>query len=303
MAVKTVQAVINGQTYNLTLNSQNGKYEATVTAPAKSSYNHNEGHYYPITVKVADDAGNITTKDDQDAELGTSLKLKVKEKTPPAVTITSPTEGALLIDSTPEFRFKVTDTDSGVDAGSIKIIIDSNPAITVVTKNPVSGGYECSYTPSEALSDGSHTVKIQATDNDGNAVTSTPITFKVDTVAPTLSVTAPVDKFVTNSASCTVIGKTVDATSGPVTVTVKLNSGQAESVEVGSSGDFSKVLTLTEGSNTITIVARDKAGKTTEVVRTVTLNTKAPVIKAVTITPNPVDAGKTYIISVDVTDV
>ena len=118
MAVKTVQAVINGQTYNLTLNSQNGKYEATVTAPAKSSYNHNEGHYYPITVKVADDAGNITTKDDQDAELGTSLKLKVKEKTPPAVTITSPTEGALLIDSTPEFRFKVTDTDSGVDAGS-----------------------------------------------------------------------------------------------------------------------------------------------------------------------------------------
>lgn len=38
MSVKTVQAVINGQTYNLTLNSSTGKYEATITAPGKSSY-------------------------------------------------------------------------------------------------------------------------------------------------------------------------------------------------------------------------------------------------------------------------
>ena len=34
MAIKAVKAVINGQTYNLTLNSGTGKYEATVTAPA-----------------------------------------------------------------------------------------------------------------------------------------------------------------------------------------------------------------------------------------------------------------------------
>ena len=50
MSVKTVQAVINGQTYNLTLNSSTGKYEATITAPGKSSYTLS-GHYYPVTVK------------------------------------------------------------------------------------------------------------------------------------------------------------------------------------------------------------------------------------------------------------
>lgn len=50
MSVKTVQAIINGQTYTLTLNNETGKYEATVTAPAKSSYNQS-GHYYPVTVK------------------------------------------------------------------------------------------------------------------------------------------------------------------------------------------------------------------------------------------------------------
>ena len=43
MAVKKVEAVINGQTYTLTLNSATGKYEATITAPAKSSYNQTGG--------------------------------------------------------------------------------------------------------------------------------------------------------------------------------------------------------------------------------------------------------------------
>ncbi|WP_049995729.1 hypothetical protein [Anaerostipes hadrus] len=60
MSVKTVQATINGQTYTLTLNSSTGKYEATVTAPSKSSYNQS-GHYYGVTVKATDEAGKTTT--------------------------------------------------------------------------------------------------------------------------------------------------------------------------------------------------------------------------------------------------
>ena len=139
MAVKTVQATINGQTYTLTLNSTSGKYEATVTAPSKSSYNQS-GHYYGVTVKATDVAGNITTKD------------------------------------------------------------------------------------------------------------------------------------------------------------------AAEAVTVGSDGSFNKALTLAEGTNTIIVVAKDGAGKTTTVTRTVTLNTVAPTIKSVTITPNPVDCGKTFVISVEVTN-
>ena len=79
VSVKTVQATINGQTYTLTLNSSTGKYEATVTAPSKSSYNQS-GHYYGVTVKATDEAGNTTTKDATDSTLGSSLQLKVKEK-------------------------------------------------------------------------------------------------------------------------------------------------------------------------------------------------------------------------------
>ena len=43
-------------------------------------------------------------------------------------------------------------------------------------------------------------------------------------------------------------------------------------------------------------------GITATITRNLYLDTVAPAISAVTITPNPVDAGKTYIISVSVTD-
>ena len=303
MAVKTVQTVVNGQTYTLTLNSSTGKYEATITAPSKSSYNQS-GHYYGVTVKATDDAGNTTTKDVSDSTIGSSLQLKVKEKVAPTLAITSPTAGSYIINSKPTITFTVTDDDSGVNPATIGITIDSGSKVTgdAITKKAITDGYECTYTPTSALSDGSHTIKIDASDNDGNAATQKSVTFKVDTVPPTLSVTSPADGLVTNQAALTVKGTTNDATSSPVKVTIKLNSGAAESVTVGSDGNFSKALTLAAGTNTITVVATDSAGKTTTVTRTVKLDTSAPVIKSVTLNPNPVDAGKTFIISVEVVD-
>ena len=303
MAVKTVQAVINGQTYDLTLNSSTGKWEATITAPSKSSYTQS-GHYYPVTVKSTDDAGNLTTKDATDATLGASLQLKVKEKVAPVITITYPTAGSYITNSKPTIKWKVTDADSGVNPATIGITIDSGSKVTgdTITKAAVTGGYECTYTPSTALSDGSHTIKIDASDNDGNAATQKSVTCTVDTVPPTLSITSPVNGLVTNNAAVTVKGTTNDATSSPVKVTIKLNSGTAESVTVASDGSFSKALTLAAGTNTITVVATDSAGKSTTVTRTVKLDTTAPVIKSVTLTPNPVDCGKTFVISVEVTD-
>ena len=304
MAVKTVQAIINGVTTTLTLNSSTGKYEATITAPSNSRYTINDGHYYPVTVKATDVAGNTTTKTDSDTTLGVSLKLKVKEKVAPAITITSPTAGSYITNNKPTIKWKVTDADSGVNPATIGITIDSGSKVTgdSITKTAVTGGYECTYTPTTALADGSHTIKIDASDFDGNAATQKTVTFKIDTVPPTLSITAPADKLVTNKTAVTVTGTTNDATSSPVTVTVKLNSGTAETVTVGSDGTFSKALTLVTGTNTITVVAKDSAGKTTTVTRTVTVDTTAPVIKSVTINPNPVDCGKTYVISVEVTD-
>lgn len=302
MSVKTVQAIVNGQTVTLTLNSSTGKYEGSITAPSKSSYT-NDGHYYGVTVKATDDAGNTTTKDHTDSALGESLRLVVKEKVAPTITITSPTASANLTNNKPTIKWNVTDDDSGVASDTIGITIDSGAKITSgITKTEIDGGYECSYTPSSALSDGSHTIKIDASDNDGNAATQKSVTFKVDTVPPSLSVTSPTEGMVTNVSEVTVSGTTNDATSSPVTVTIKLNNGSAQTVTVNADGTFSKALTLAAGVNTITVVATDSAGKTTTVTRSVTLDTGAPVIHSVVINPNPVDCGKTYVITVEVTD-
>lgn len=302
MAVKQVRVKVNGTWYTATLNSSTGKYEVSVTAPSTSSYTL-DGHYYPVTVEATDTAGNSTTKDDTDSTLGSSLRLQVKEKVAPVITVTSPTASQMLTNNKPKFTWEVTDDDSGVNPDTIGIIIDSGSKITSgITKTAITGGYQCTYTPSSALADGNHTIKFDASDNDGNAATQKSVTFKVDTVPPTLSVTAPTEGLVTNKSACTVSGTTNDETSSPVTVTVKLNSGSAENVTVNSDGTFSKALTLAQGTNTIVITARDAADKTTSITRTVVLNTVAPTIKSVTINPNPVDCGKTYIISIEVTD-
>lgn len=297
MSVKTVQAVINGQTYTLTKNTNTGKYEATITAPSKSSYTLS-GHYYPVTVKATDDAGNVTTKDATDSTLGASLRLQVKEKVVPVITITAPTASQYLANSTPAIAWKITDDDSGVNPSTIALKVDGTAVDTSkITKTAVTGGYTCSYTPASALSDGAHTVVATASDYDGNAAVQKSVTFTVDTIPPTLSISAPTEGFITNKSTLTVKGTTDDETSKPVAITVN-----GVPIPVTNSGTFSKDVTLKEGSNTITIVAKDKAGKTTTVTRTVKLDTAPPVIKSATITPNPVDCGKTFVISVEVTD-
>lgn len=302
MSVKTVKAVINGTTHTLTYSSSSGKYEATITAPNQSSYPETN-HYFNVELTAEDDAGNETTIDSTDPTLGDNLKLYVKEKTPPVITITAPTEGSTLPSRRPTAFWTVTDADSGVNPSTISIKIDSGSAITSdITKTADGKGYTCSYFLTTALTDGSHTITVNASDYDGNAATAKSVTFKVDTAPPTLSVTAPTNNLITNTAALTITGTTNDVISSPVTVKITLNSKDQGAVTVESSGAFSKAVTLASGVNTIVITATDSAGKSSSVTRTVTLDTGAPVFNSVTITPNPVDAGQTYIISVDVTD-
>lgn len=299
-AIKTVKATVNGTEYTLTYNSSTGAYEASITAPTKSSYNQTD-HVYGITVTATDIAGNSTSVDSSDAAFGSSLKLRVKEKTPPVVAFTSPTSGAGLTNNKPTFTLDITDTDSGVDLSTLVIKIDNGAAITSgYTTKAITGGYTVTYTPTTALSDGSHTITASVKDNDGNTSTTASITIKVDTVPPTLTITAPTDAIYTNNSSCTVTGKTNDVTSSPVTVKITRNGTDMGSVTVGSDGSFSKTITLVSGANTIVITSTDSLGKSTSVTRTVTLDTDVPVFTNVSVTPNPVDAGATYVISVKV---
>ena len=303
MAIAQVKAVINGQTYFLNLNGSTGKYEATITAPSTSSYNNNAGHYYPVEITATDDGGNSSTINDQSPEFGDVLRLVVKEKVPPTINITSPTSGAVLIDSKPQFTAELRDNDSGVNISTLIFKIDNDVIENSnITESAVSGGYNISYMPSVGLGDGEHSVSIQVSDNDGNQSVVASVNFTVDTTPPSLEITSPIEGLITNNPTLTVSGITGDITSNPVAVNIKLNSVDQGEVTVDEEGTFAKQVTLADGSNEILITATDSAGKSSSVTRNVTLDTGAPVFQSVTIEPNPVDAGATYIITVEVTD-
>lgn len=299
MAIKTVQAVIDGQTYNLTYDSASGKYKATITAPGKTSYNQTGG-YYNVTVKATNDAGTTGTADGSTLA---GLKLVVKERVAPVITIVSPASGAYVSNNKQPVVFTVVDEagGSGVDLTTLVVKQDGTAAAASTIKTTaITNGYSVTYTPAAALSDGSHTVTISVSDHDGNAAVEQSTTYKLDTVPPTLNVTSPTDNLVTATAALTVAGTTNDATSSPVTIAVKLNGTDQGAVTVASNGSFSKQVTLAEGTNTIVVTATDAAGQMTSITRTVKLDTSVPTIKSATITPNPVDAGATMVITVEI---
>lgn len=75
MAISTVKVSINGSTYDLTYNSETGKWEKKLIAPGVINAVTNSKYYYPVTLTITDDAGNTTIKDDTDPTWGENLKL------------------------------------------------------------------------------------------------------------------------------------------------------------------------------------------------------------------------------------
>lgn len=288
MSIASVKININGTDYTLT-NSGGNTWTATITAPGVTSFNQ-ANHVFNCTATATNAAGTSATA---------ATTLRVKETVPPVISVLSPTNGAYVTNNQQPVVFTATDESNGseVDISSIAVKLDGTAVTSGITTTAITNGYNVTYTPATALADGSHTVSLGVSDNDGNAAATKSTTFTVDTVAPTLNVTSPSVGLITATASCVVAGTTNDTTSSPVTVAITLNNVSQGNATV-TGGAFSKTITLAEGENTIVVTATDGAGKTTTVTRTVTLDTTSPAISSVTLSPNPVDAGATMIVTV-----
>ena len=312
MAVKTVQAVINGQTY--TLSSTDGvTYTATITAPTETSAMNSAGvapgvgaaaqnkGYYGVSITATDEAGNSTTVSDSVGTFQEDCKLKVFETVAPVAKFTYPTASATITSSSPAIAFSVSDSGSGVNPGTCMISIDGGAAVEA-TLSGTGAELTGTFTPSTALADGEHTVEVYAYDYDENKSNVASVTFTIDTTPPILVISSPADKAIVNVAAATIAGTTNDVTSSPVTVTATLNGSDVGEISVSADGAFSKAITLTAGLNTIVVTATDSAGKVTTVTRTVTLDTGAPVFESVDLTENPAETGATVTITVVVRD-
>jgi hypothetical protein len=306
MAIATVKFTVNSTEYSAMYNGASGKWEATITAPGATSFNL-PGGFYPVSARATNQAGTYTDVTTADSKVGNSLKLVVKETVAPVITIVSPGAGAHLPSSTPPITVQLRDETggSGVKLSTFSLSLDGtnyNSAAAGMSVASVAGGYNITFTPQSALSDGPHTIAVSMSDNDGNAATQASRTFVTATTPPALNVTAPTDGLITADASLLVVGITNDSTAvSPASISIKLGGVDQGSVTVNSDGSFSKSLTLAEGANTIVVAATDLAAQTSSVTLSVTLDTSSPIFTSVTISPNPADQGATLIISAVVT--
>lgn len=209
---------------------------------------------WSTTVNLSGGANTITVEATDTARNTSTETLTVmRAVSGPALTITSPAEGALI--QTGSVAVSGTVSDSVSPVASVKV----NGVAAAIT--------DTTWTATAPLSEGANTLTAVAENQVGLSTTATRAVTR-DSTAPVLTVTAPKNNLVTAAEAVTVTGTVSDAGA----VTVKVN-GSAVTL---SGGAFSTGVQLDGGSNTITVTATDEAGNVTTESRTVIRATQGP---------------------------
>jgi hypothetical protein len=223
---------------------------------------------HTLTAVARDQAGNTATA----TSVTVTVQNTAPDTTPPAVSLTAPAAGATVSGTV---AVNATATDAGGVAG-VQFRLDGQPLGAEDTSSP----YGVSWNTT-GVANGSHTLTAVARDQAGNTATATSVTVTVqntapDTTPPAVSLTAP-------AAGATVSGTVaVNATAtdagGVAGVQFRLD-GQALGAE-DTSSPYAVAWDTTaasNGSHTLTAVARDAAGNTaTATAVTVTVQNAAP---------------------------
>lgn len=178
-----------------------------------------------IIVKSCDIAGNCAIE----------TVVGDRDSTPPILTVTNPPTNDEMLVNVEEIEV------TGLTEYGVELTIDGTD-VTVEDSG--------SFTKTVFLTEGLNSIIVRAEDDFGN---SAQITRKVrrDTIPPELTVTAPVDGFLTRESQVEIKG-TVE-----MGATVTLNGDGVSTM----AGTFSKIVDLkTEGVNNFTVVAVDDAG-------------------------------------------
>ncbi len=123
-------------------------------------------------------------------------------------------------------------------------------------------------------SQGGHVLRYNSTDNAGNVETTKSISFNVDTVAPTLAITSPINRSQNNSGNVTVKWTASDGGSGVAKIEVCIDQANWTRAS-GMSYSFSG---LSDGAHTIYVRATDNAGSSVMASVTFDVDTVAPLV-------------------------
>jgi hypothetical protein len=171
---------------------------------------------------------------------------------PPQLLLVSPQEGHLTNTSLLEVEGRVQEV-------GLEIVINDVPQ-TIGSDNV--------FKETVRLFEGPNLIKVWAQDRAGN-IRWLFVNVTLDTLPPILSVDSPPDYYLTSEQSIDVVGRSeagAEVFVGPFITTVEAD------------GTFSLPINLTEGTNLITVTARDPAGNPSLVFLHVTLDTIAPMV-------------------------
>ncbi len=236
-----------GLPFGLTLNTTTGVINGTPTSTGT----------YNVTVFVADDLVSTSR----------SFVWTVTSGTPgdtadPTVNITSHTAGQTV--TTASITLAGTATDSGAGNSGITGVTVNGSAASGGT---ATGSGTANWSRSVSLSTGANTISVIATDGAGNTrsaeITITRSAASSDTTAPTVSITSHTAGQTVTTSSITLAGTATDSGVGNSGITgVTVNGSAASGGTATSSGtaNWSRSVSLSMGSNTITVVAVDGNG-------------------------------------------
>lgn len=304
-SVKKAYAVIDGRPVNAVYDEATELWTVEMTAPATSSWTQPD-HVYLVELHAEDQAGNVATMTASDETYGDQLKIRVLETTKPTATILYPTAMSILGSNTVEAQLKLSDEgESGINISSVvfKLNGDDKSYLLEWEHDQEEGTdtkdvWVATYTI-EQLNDGMNSLSLSVSDNDGNESDESTVTFVVSTKAPTLEITSPMEGVITNGSVISIVGSTAADIQGVGISSVTVNDVP---ITVEDDGTFEYEYVLSEGENTITIIATDAAGNSSQVVRHVTLDTAAPIITDVTTESVVVDASGMIKITFKVVD-
>ncbi len=216
---------------------------------------------YVARAIAADNAGN--------SAISTPVSFTILA-TPLSVVMTAPVNGSATHNNEPTLAATVT-VNSGPGIGSVQFQFSSdggtfwNNAGAPETSGPFS------FTFTTALPDGTYEARAIATDNAANDITSSPVFFIIDTIAPTVTMTVPANgKYLNNNKpALAAIASDIGDGSGLATVQFQYSTdagatwNNADTPEISGPFSFTFTSALADGTYGARAIATDGAGNST----------------------------------------
>ena len=210
---------------------------------------------HTLTAVARDAAGNTTTS----TPVSVTVSNTAPDTTPPTVSMTAPANGASVSGSAVTVSATASDN---VGIVGVQFKLDG---ANLGAEDPATA-YSLSWNTT-TVATGSHTLTAVARDAAGNTTTAATVTVTVttsaDTTAPTASITAPANGATVSGTSVSLSATAADNV-GVVGVQFKVDGANLGTEDTAT--PYTKTwdsTTVSNGTHTLTVVARDAAGNTT----------------------------------------